>query len=460
MPFQAVLAGSVAALAAAHDAASPWLPEGVALAGFVAVGPVDRPWPLAARFDNWSAVDVKALGASHLILAELPPPAVTRRLLSRAVADGVRLLLLGNGETRPLTLNDLVDEPSAAGDLVELSRHFAGKRVLVTGGGGSIGSEIARRVASFGPAQLTVFDSCELNIFNAAHALPGISLALADIRDARSVRRCFERARPDVVFHAAALKHVPLVEMFPSEGVLTNICGLRNVAEAAQACGADMVLLSTDKAADPSGAMGASKRLGELYCQALDRCGGARAIPVRLGNVLGSAGSVAPLFEAQLAAGGPLTVTDSEVSRYFVSIPQAADALLRAAASARMTPRERGTVLVIDMGEALPIVDLARAVIELAGLRPGIDVPITFTGLRAGEKLHERLFGADEHIEPDLAQGVIVAASPPRLLGELTEAMDRLALLAREGADEAVAAALFEAIATRAVDTPKRALAS
>jgi O-antigen biosynthesis protein WbqV len=278
-------------------------------------------------------------------------------------------------------------------------------------------------------------------------------LALADIRDAAVMRRWMDRERPEIVFHTAALKQVPLVEAFPSEGVLTNVCGLRNVIEAAHGVGADVIFVSTDKAVEPSGVMGATKRLGELYCQALDRRGPRRALPVRLGNVLGSAGSVAPLFERQIAAGGPLTVTDSEVTRFFMSIPQAADALLQAGAAGLGANHIRGVALAIDMGEALPIVELARDMIRLEGLRPDVDVPIAITGLRPGEKLHELLVAADEWREPNPAPGVIAAASAPRGLAALHEIMDRLALLAREGADEAIAAELFAAIA------PERTLA-
>jgi O-antigen biosynthesis protein WbqV len=280
---------------------------------------------------------------------------------------------------------------------------------------------------------------------------------LADVRDAASMRRWFAKERPELVFHTAALKQVPIVEAFASEGVLTNICGLRNVAEAARAVGAELVFVSTDKAVEPSGLMGASKRLGEIYCQALDRQGPERAVPVRLGNVLGSAGSVAPIFEAQLAAGGPLTVTDPEVSRFFLSIPQAADALLQAAAVG-LTAEPRGSALVIDMGEALSVVELAREVIRLEGLRPDIDVPITFTGLRPGEKLHEILVASDEWPEDDPAPGVLAVASPARELGAVLETMDRLAQLAHEGANEKIAAALFAAVSEETVED--RAFAS
>jgi O-antigen biosynthesis protein WbqV len=268
---------------------------------------------------------------------------------------------------------------------------------------------------------------------------------LADIRDPKSIGRWFARERPEVVFHAAALKQVPIVEAFASEGILTNVLGLKNVAEAARNVGADLMFVSTDKAVDPSGLMGASKRLGEIYCQALDRAGAQRAIPVRLGNVLGSAGSVTPIFEGQLADGGPLTVTDPDVTRFFLTIPQAADALLQAAAVGLST-EPRGNVLVIEMGEALPVVELAREVIRLEGLRPDIDVPIIFTGLRPGEKLHEALVARDEWREPDPATGVIAVASPAQSLADVCASMDALVALAGEGANDKIGAALFAAV--------------
>jgi O-antigen biosynthesis protein WbqV len=248
-----------------------------------------------------------------------------------------------------------------------------------------------------------------------------------------------------------------MVEAFPAEGVLTNIGGLQHVAEAAQSCGADLIFVSTDKAVDPSGLMGATKRLGEIYCQALDRAGDLRAIPVRLGNVLGSSGSVTPIFEAQLADGGPLTITDPDVTRFFLTIPQAADALLQAAAIG-LTAEPRGAVLVIEMGEALPVVELAREIIRLEGLRPDIDVPIVFTGLRPGEKLHEALIAAGEWREPDPAAGVIAVGSPPQSLDAVSEAVDCLTAFARNGANEKIAAALFAAIS--AEEAGDRAFAS
>jgi FlaA1/EpsC-like NDP-sugar epimerase len=329
---------------------------------------------------------------------------------------------------------------------------------LITGGGGSIGGELARRIAGLAPAALTLVDSSEFNLYRIHRDLPQAEIALADVRDAAAVQRWISAARPDIVFHTAALKQVPIVERFPSEGVLTNLWGLRNVAEAAHAVGADLIFVSTDKAVDPSGAMGASKRLGEIYCQALDRAEGLRAIPVRLGNVLGSTGSVSPIFEEQLAAGGPLTVTDPDVTRFFLTIPQAANALLQAAAVGLVNPEHRGAAFVIEMGEALPVVELAREVIRLEGMRPDEDATITFTGLRPGEKLHEALIASDEWREVDLAPGVITVASEAHGLADVRERIERLAMLARQGADEAVREALFAAIATPSADAEERAV--
>jgi O-antigen biosynthesis protein WbqV len=344
-----------------------------------------------------------------------------------------------------LKLDDLIGR--ALGD-VEFARNrdvIAGKRILVTGGGGSIGSELARRLATLGPARLTLLDSSEHNLYKIGLELPDAVQVLADIRDPHAIGRWFATERPELVFHAAALKQVPMVEKFPSEGILTNVLGLRNVAEAARNIGADLMFVSTDKAVDPSGVMGASKRLGEIYCQALDCEGPLRAVPVRLGNVLGSAGSVTPIFEAQLADGGPLTVTDPDVTRFFLTIPQAANALLQAAAVG-LTAEPRGSVLVIEMGEALPVVELAREVIRLEGLRPEIDVPITFTGLRPGEKLHEALVAVGEWREADPAPGVIAVACDKRELGAVLAVVDTLTALARDGASDKIAPALFVAV--------------
>ncbi|MBK8544068.1 MAG: polysaccharide biosynthesis protein [Caulobacteraceae bacterium] len=442
----AVLLGSAKAVSDAWHARATWAPASLDVLGAVLVGPGEAPVALINRAPIWDALDLAAVRGSSLILIDPPADGAAKRaVLTRAAEAGLRCLVLTGEKLRRLRLDDLIGRSLGDVDFARIRNVVAGKRVLVTGGGGSIGGELARRIATLSPARLTLLDSSEHNLYRIGLELPDAVQVLADIRDANSVGRWFAKERPEIVFHAAALKQVPMVEAFASEGVLTNVVGLQNVAEAARRGGADMIFVSTDKAVDPSGLMGASKRLGEIYCQALDRAGPERAVSVRLGNVLGSAGSVTPIFEAQLAEGGPLTVTDPDVTRFFLTIPQAADALLQAAAVG-LTVEPRGSALVIEMGEALPVVELAREVIRLEGLRPDIDVPITFTGLRPGEKLHEALVASDEWREADPAPGVIAVASSARALTDVLADMETLAALARDGANEKIAAALFRAV--------------
>ncbi len=453
----AVLLGSAIAVSKAWNARESWAPRGFRARGVVLVGPGDTELPLLASAPIWDALDLAAVKAPTLVLIEPPADGAAKRaVLKRAAEAGMKTFVLDNGKLRRLRLEDLIGRPLEDVDWRRIKSIIAGKRVLVTGGGGSIGSELARRIATLAPERLTLLDSSEHNLYRIGLELPEAVQVLADIRDRASMRRWFAKERPEIVFHAAALKQVPMVEAFPSEGVLTNVCGLQHVAEAAHACDADLIFVSTDKAVDPSGLMGASKRLGEIYCQALDREGSLRAIPVRLGNVLGSAGSVTPIFEAQLAEGGPLKITDAEVTRYFLTIPQAADALLQAAAVG-LNAEPRGAIFVIEMGEALPVVELAREIIRLEGLRPEIDVPIVFTGLRPGEKLHEALVAEDEWREPDPAVGVIAVASPPHALDRVSEAIECLSAFAREGANDKIATALFVAIAGETAETRARA---
>jgi O-antigen biosynthesis protein WbqV len=424
----------------------------------VLIGPGEAPLPLLGRAPIWDALEVPRTSARALVLVEPPADGAAKRaLLARAADKGLKTFVLDGGAFRCLRLDDLIGRPLGAVDFARIRAMIGGKRVLITGGGGSIGSELARRIATLAPERLTLLDSSEHNLYKIGLELPGAVLVLADIRDPASIRRWFAKERPELVFHTAALKQVPMVEAFASEGVLTNICGLQNVAEAARAVEADMVFVSTDKAVDPSGVMGASKRLGEIYCQALDREGPQRAIPVRLGNVLGSAGSVTPIFESQLRSGGPLTVTDPDVTRFFLSIPQAADALLQAA-GVGLSAAPRGSALVIEMGEALPVVELARELIRLEGLQPGADVPIVFTGLRPGEKMHESLVALEEWRETDPAPGVIAVASPARDLPDVLSSIDGLVALARDGANDKIARSLFDAIGVEPAETRARAV--
>jgi FlaA1/EpsC-like NDP-sugar epimerase len=352
----------------------------------------------------------------------------------------------GRIELRPVAIEDLLGRPQTVLDQTAIDAFIEGRRVLVTGAGGSIGSEFVRQIAERRPRGVTLVDSCELNLYTIDLELQSLHpklprrAILADVRDRERILQVFRDARPELVFHAAALKHVPMVERNPSEGILTNVMGTRNVADATSACGAlAMVQISTDKAVNPTSVMGASKRLAEFYCQALDLEAGrrpwgrsgtrpARFMTVRFGNVLGSSGSVVPLFQRQLEQGGPLTVTDPEIRRYFMTVREAVELVLQASVHGIRHDEERGQIFVLDMGQPVRIVDVARQMIRLAGLEPDRDVGITFVGLRPGEKLFEELFDASEKRLP-AASGVFTAVSRPvdlellqRIFEELGEA--------------------------------------
>src|ERR1700733_2267600 len=329
-------------------------------------------------------------------------------------------------DLRPMAIEDLLNRPQVPLDREGMARLIQGRRVIVTGAGGTIGSELARQVAAFGPGTLTLLDNGEYALWQIdlelAETHPQVNrrTLIADIRDEARTRAIFEEHRPELVFHAAALKHVPMVEANPLEGMATNAAGTRHVADAARAVGTlAMVLISTDKAVNPTSGMGASKRLAEMYCQALDIAGrttqhGMRCITVRFGNVLGSTGSVVPLFQRQLARGGPLTVTHPDMQRYFMTVREAVGLVLQASVlgvnGASLPSGENGGIFVLDMGDPVKIVDLARQMIRLAGLQPEQDIEIRFTGLRPGEKLYEELFHGKEPPIPTGYPGLLMAS--------------------------------------------------
>ncbi|MHC2718793.1 FlaA1/EpsC-like NDP-sugar epimerase [Bradyrhizobium diazoefficiens] len=298
--------------------------------------------------------------------------------------------------------------------------------MIVTGGGGSIGSEICERVVAFGAARLLIVENSEPALYAVTEALAAQGSAaavegrIADIRDRERIMRLMAEFKPDIVFHAAALKHVPILERDWSEGVKTNIFGSINVADAAQSAGAEaMVMISTDKAIEPVSMLGLTKRFAEMYCQALDHdlsagSGGARPmrlISVRFGNVLASNGSVVPKFKAQIEAGGPVTVTHPDMVRYFMTIREACDLVITAATHALGTQRSDVSVYVLNMGQPVKIVDLAERMIRLSGLQPGYDIEIVFTGMRPGERLHEILFASEEPTR-EIGVAGIMAAQP------------------------------------------------
>jgi O-antigen biosynthesis protein WbqV len=362
------------------------------------------------------------------------PDARPESVLMRARRLGVivsRLPSLESGEAPRLTavaVEDLLLRPSENIDYARLEALVKDKAVIVTGGGGSIGSEICYRVATFGAARLLVIENSEPALYAVTEALAAhqtgavIEGRIADIRDRERMMRLMKEFKPDIVFHAAALKHVPILERDWSEGVKTNIFGSINVADAALAAGADaMVMISTDKAIEPVSMLGLTKRFAEMYCQALDHdlasqsAPGAaqrmRLISVRFGNVLASNGSVVPKFKAQIEAGGPVTVTHPDMVRYFMTIREACDLVITAATHALAPAHPDVSVYVLNMGQPVKIVDLAERMIRLSGLEPGHDIDIVFTGMRPGERLNEILFASEE---PTIEIGVagIMAAKP------------------------------------------------
>ncbi len=354
-------------------------------------------------------------------------------------------------ELQPIAIEDLLNRRQVQLDREGMATLVAGRRVLVTGAGGSIGAELARQVAGLAPSELMLLDHGEFALWQIdlelAEQHPSIPrrAVIADVRDAARMAAICVEFRPELVFHAAALKHVPIVEANPLEGLRTNMLGTRAVADAAAASGAKlMVLISTDKAVNPSSVMGASKRMAEMYAQGLDVLarkgqGGMRCVTVRFGNVLGSTGSVVPLFRRQLAAGGPLTVTHPDMQRYFMTVREAVGLVLQAAlVGSGQAAIPDGGIFVLDMGEPVKIVDLARQMIRLAGLRPDVDVAIRFTGLRPGEKLFEELFHGKERPEPTGFEGLLMAS--PRVTDPAVLASAIAALEAAAAANDASAA--------------------
>ncbi|WP_159999523.1 nucleoside-diphosphate sugar epimerase/dehydratase [Roseomonas sp. 18066] len=356
-------------------------------------------------------------------------------------------------DLRPVAIEELLDRPQVPLDREGMARLVQGRRVLVTGAGGTIGGELARQVAALGPSHLTLLDHGEFALYGIdlelAETHPGVPrrAMLADVRDAARIARLMAEVRPELVFHAAALKHVPMVENDPLEGLQTNALGTRIIADAARAVGCRaMVFISTDKAVNPTSVMGASKRLAEMYCQALDKqarhgaAGGMRCVTVRFGNVLGSTGSVVPLFRRQLERGGPLTVTHPDMRRYFMTVREAVGLVLQASVIGAEDRQDQppeladGGIFVLDMGKAVKIVDMARRMIRLAGLRPDEDIEIRFTGLRPGEKLFEELFHGQEPPRPTQFAGLLVATPRTTDADQVGQAIDAIAADARAGA--------------------------
>jgi FlaA1/EpsC-like NDP-sugar epimerase len=404
--------------------------QGQAIRGVAVLGTFDDLERVTAELDE------RGNRVTRLVLtpSALAPEAKPETILMRARRLGLatsRLPSLDEGgeavQLAPVAVEDLLLRPSVKIDYRRLESFVKGRSVVVTGGGGSIGAEICRRVVTFGAARLLVIENSEPALHAVLEALatkPGdaqIEGRIADVRDRERVFAVLAGFKPQIVFHAAALKHVPLLERDWGEGVKTNVFGSVNVADASVEAGADaLVMVSTDKAIEPVSVLGATKRFAEMYCQALDADLLRRSAPnrrpprliaVRFGNVLASNGSVVPKFKAQIEAGGPVTVTHPDMVRYFMTIREACDLVVTAASHALVQARSDVAVYVLNMGQPVKIVDLAERMIRLSGLEPGHDVQIVFTGIRPGERLNEILFAREE---PTMDIGVagIVAARP------------------------------------------------
>jgi FlaA1/EpsC-like NDP-sugar epimerase len=431
------------------------------LVGVPVLGTIDELPQVVARLDE------RGQRPQRLIIsAQTLDGAAVRRLLDMADELTIPLARLPRitdfkqtvGEEmpaiEPVALEDLLGRPQAVLDRQGMRALVAGRRVLVTGAGGTIGAELVRQIAAYEPSHLALLDNGEYALYaidrELAERHPEVSrlAVIGDVRDRARIDDVIATERPELVFHAAALKHVPMVEANSVEGVLTNAIGTRNVAESCRAHGVRaMVMISTDKAVNPVNVMGATKRLAESICQALDivesrKAAGTRFLTVRFGNVLGSTGSVVPLFQRQLAAGGPLTVTHREISRFFMTVREAVELVLQASVLALKDDAGRGKIFVLDMGEPIKIVELARQMIRLAGRKPDKDIKIEFIGLRPGEKLHEELFYANEPLMPTEAAGIRLAAPRTIDYAMLQRSLDELGEHARERREERMMALL------------------
>lgn len=353
------------------------------------------------------------------------------------------LYQLANGEVstnsiRDVDVLDLLGRDSISVDLSEISAYIGGKTVFVTGGGGSIGSELCRQIAKYHPKQLVIIDIYENNAYEIQQELkrhdPSLNLQvrIASIRDMARIDRLFAEFRPEIVFHAAAHKHVPLMEDSPNEAVKNNVFGTLNVARAADKYGVNtFVQISTDKAVNPTNVMGATKRICEMIIQSMANKSRTKFVAVRFGNVLGSNGSVIPLFKRQIAEGGPVTVTDPNIIRFFMTIPEAVSLVLQAGYYAN-----RGEIFVLDMGDPVRIDDLARNMIRLSGFEPDVDIPIMYTGLRPGEKMYEEILMDEEGLRSTPNQLIHIGKPIEINEEEFSEDLDRLYTACCENSNE------------------------
>ncbi len=426
--------------------------EGIAPIGFVDDEPVKRRSRIQGLPVLGTTHDIAAVAGQQqveVIIIALPsaPGRTIRDIVGRCEKTQARLCIVpsvpeilegtSSGATlkmRDINIEDLLRRPAVHIDMEEVAKYIAGQRVLVTGAGGSIGSELCRQICALNPARLLLVGQGENSIFEIEQELLrelgfASTALIGDIKDRERLEEIFLHERPTVVFHAAAHKHVPLMEANPQEAVKNNVLGTRNLAELAKACGVKkFIYVSTDKAVNPTSVMGATKRIGEMIIQSVASSSSVEFAAVRFGNVLGSRGSVIPVMRKQIQRGGPVTVTDSEMTRYFMTIPEAVTLILQAGAMGKS-----GEIYILDMGEPVRILDLARDLIRLSGYRPDDDIKIEFTGIRPGEKIFEELTYDEEQTAPTAHKKIFVSPSnginPPAVLAEV----DRLIRLAIQG---------------------------
>ena len=353
----------------------------------------------------------------------------------------LRIDELGDVSLRDVDVADLLGREEIVLNTRTVSGYIAGETVLVTGGGGSIGSELARQLCKVAPARIVIFDIYENDAYMLRNELLAeyddieIDIEIGSVCDAARINEVFEKYRPGAVFHAAAHKHVPLMEICPREAMQNNVFGTLNTVRAADAYGvARFIFISTDKAVNPTSVMGATKRLGEMVVQYYARTSKTVFSAVRFGNVLGSNGSVIPVFKRQIAAGGPVTVTHPDIERYFMTIPEASRLVIQAGGLAK-----GGEIFILDMGEPVKIVDLAKSLIQLSGLTPDVDIEITFTGLREGEKLYEELLMDEESTLPTTNSSIMISTGQEISYDEVAAKLDEVEAAIAKTDDEAIA---------------------
>jgi FlaA1/EpsC-like NDP-sugar epimerase len=412
--------------------------HGHRMCGFPVLGGLDRIGELVKRYEVEEIV-IAMPRATGKVVREVVQAALDCGIKARTVPSFQDIISgrVSVASLRHVEIQDLLRRESIQTSLAQVRSLATGETVLVTGAGGSIGSELCRQLATLDPSRILLLGHGENSIFDVMHELTGLFPAaelvpvIADVRDRDRLRQVFERWRPYAVFHAAAHKHVPLMEANIAEAVTNNVLGTRNVAElSAEFSVEHLVLVSTDKAVRPTSIMGATKRVAELIVQAVAEMGHRNFVVVRFGNVLGSRGSVVPTFLRQIRSGGPVTITHPEMRRYFMTIPEAVQLILQAGALGR-----GGEVFVLDMGEPVKILDLASDLIRLSGLEPGSDIEIRFTGTRPGEKLYEELFFSCENAHPTQHPKVLRAKNG-RLPAGIREVIEDLIEAAVDGAPE------------------------